>query len=378
MTDFNRRKFLATSGVMAAGLLVNFGPAAWARSENPDGSPYPEGFRDVHGRLIVIDGINPLLVGTFKPEHIDWWIQGGCTATSVTVGGGNLEDDATTKVVSWFAQQIETRPELMLIRSAEDVRTAKREDKFGIFYNFQGPSSLGIELDRVWYYKQLGVGVIQMAYNTRNPYANGINERVDGGLSILGQKLVQRCNEAKVIVDVSHTGPRSGFDALDASSAPVIVSHGNAFGKIDSPRNVPDELLKAVAENGGIAGAVGYPPFVSKNERPTMDDMVGMIDYMVELMGIDHVSIGADYDSTIDGVKPLAEIQAQYDYLVANGQWDPAVYPPPPYHYPAGIELPNTLYNLTGALLKRGYTEEDIQKIWGGNWLRIMEQVWGA
>ena len=172
-------------------------------------------------------------------------------------------------------------------------------------------------------------------------------------------------------------GARSGFDALEASSAPVIVSHGNAFGKIDSPRNVPDELLKAVAEHGGIAGAVGYPAFVSR-KRPTMDDMVGMIDYMVELMGIDHVSIGMDYDLTIDGVKPLEEIQAQYDYLVANGQWDPAVYPPPPYHYPAGIELPNTLYNLTGALLKRGYTEEDIQKIWGGNWMRIMEQVWGA
>ncbi|MGA9254465.1 MAG: hypothetical protein WBV71_18715 [Roseobacter sp.] len=103
MKDVNRRNFLATSGAMATGLLVNSGTAAWSQSNNPDGSPYPEGFRDVHNRLIVIDGINPLLLGTFKPEHIDWWIQGGCTATSVTVGGGNVDDQAATKVTSWFS-----------------------------------------------------------------------------------------------------------------------------------------------------------------------------------------------------------------------------------------------------------------------------------
>jgi len=105
--------------------------------------------------------------------------------------------------------------------------------------------------------------------------------------------------------------------------------------------------------------------------------MVGMIDYMVELMGIDHVTCGIDYDATTNGVQPAEKVEAQYNMLVASGAWDPSAYPPPPYYYPEGIELPNTLFNLTDALLARGYTEQDIGKIWGGNWLRVMDTVWG-
>jgi membrane dipeptidase len=279
--------------------------------------------------------------------------------------------------MSWMAEQIQTRPELVLCRSAHDIRQAKKDGKLGIFYHFQGPSPLDISLDRVWYYKQMGVGVMQFAYNTRNPYANGITERVDGGLSILGQRLVKACNEARMIVDVSHTGAKSSFDAISASTEPVIISHGNARGLIDSPRNVNDDLIKAIAATGGFVGAVAFPPFVSKNKRPTMDDMVAMIDYLVELVGVDHVTMGLDYDRSTHGILPEEEVQAQYEMLLESGAWDQSAYPPPPYHYPEGMELPNTLHNLTGALLARGYSKEDLAKIWGGNWLRVIDLVWG-
>ena len=108
-----------------------------------------------------------------------------------------------------------------------------------------------------------------------------------------------------------------------------------------------------------------------------MEDMVAMIDYMVETIGIDHVAIGVDYDATTYGVLPEEWVQKQYQTFVDSGAWDPKAYPPPPYYYPEGIELPNTLHNLTGALLARGYTEKDLAKIWGGNWLRVMDKVWG-
>jgi membrane dipeptidase len=368
MKHLTRRNFLTIAGLSAARLAIN--PMKVFSAATMD-------FMKVHKDLIVIDGAVPMLANTFNPEHLSWFLEGGATAISVTVGGGNMEAPVTTKIMSWMAEQIQTRPELRLVRSVDDILKCKREGKLGIFYHFQGPSPLAYDLDRVWYYKQSGVGVLQFAYNTRNPYANGITERVDGGLSILGIKLVEACNKARMIVDVSHTAEKSALDAIRASSEPVILSHGNALGQINNPRNVPDNVLKAIANNGGFAGVVGYPAFVSTKKRPTMDDMLDMVDYMVNLMGVDHVSFGIDYDATTHGAMPAEKIKAQYEAMVASGAWDPSAYPAPPYYYPKGIELPNTLYNLTGALLKRGYSEPEVAKMWGGNWMRVMKQVWG-
>ena len=378
MKTIDRREFVKLTGLLAAGAAINPNLIAIANAAvKQPGGPYPENFRAIHDSMIKIDGACPMIAQTLNPTDFNLWIDGGVNAMSLTVGGGNRGEETTTRLLSWVAEQIMTRPELMQIRTTEDLRTAKREGKFGIFFHFQGPTPLGWDIEKVWYYKGLGLGVLQMAYNTRNPYANGITERVDGGLSIMGQKLVKACNEARVIVDVSHTGGKSAMDTIEASSEPVIMSHANARGAIDSPRNVSDDLIKAIAANGGFVGAVGYPPFVSKKKQPTMDDMVAMIDYMVQLVGPDHVALGIDYDATTHGVMPEAKIEAIYKQMVASGAWNPSAYPPPPYNYPEGIELPNTLYNLTGALLARGYSEEDLAKIWGGNWMRVMDKVWG-
>ena len=377
MKTINRREFVKLTGLLAAGATIcpNLIAIANAAAKQP-GGPYPDNFRAIHDSMIVVDGVCPLISATQNPDHFNWWIDGGATVMGLSATGANFNEETTIKIISWANEQIQTRPELMLVRTTEDFRTAKREGKLGIFFHFQGPSPLQYDLDRLWFYKGLGVGLMQIAYNTRNPYANGITERVDGGLSLLGQKLVKACNEARMIVDVSHTAQKSALDAIEASSEPVVLSHGNAYGKIDNKRNVSDELLKAVAANGGFAGAVAYPSFVSKNKRPSMDDMVGMIDYMVDLMGIDHVSLGLDFDSTTYGVQPLENVEKVYKMLVASGAWDPKAYPAPPYYYPEGMELPNKIYNLTGALMAKGYKEEDVAKIWGGNWMRVTEKVW--
>ena len=377
MKTINRREFVKLTGLLAAGAAISPSLIAMTNADQKQpGGPYPQNFREIHKKLITIDGACPMIAQTLNPADFNLWIDGGVNAISLTVGGGNKGEETTTKLLCWVAEQIMTRPELMQIRTTEDLRTAKREGKFGIFFHFQGPTPLGWDMDKVWYYKGLGLGVLQMAYNTRNPYANGITERVDGGLSILGQKLVKACNEARVIVDVSHTGAKSAMDTIEASSEPVIMSHANARGALDSPRNVSDDLIKAVAATGGFTGAVAYPSFVSKKKKPTMDDMVAMIDYMVQLVGPDHVTMGLDYDATTYGVMDEAKIKAIYKVMVETGAWDPSAYPPPPYYYPEGMGLPNTVYNLTGALLARGYSKEDIAKIWGGNWMRVTEKVW--
>jgi membrane dipeptidase len=375
--SINRREFGKLMGLSVAGVAgLNMRAFAQAAETQP-GGPYPDNFRAIHDGMIKIDGACPMIAQTLDPTNFNLWLDGGVNTMSLTVGGANKGAETTTNLLKWVAEQIMTRPELMLVRTTEDIRTAKRDGKLGIMFHFQGPSALGSDIERVWYYKGLGLGVLQMAYNTRNIYANGITERVDGGLSLMGQKLVKACNEARLIVDVSHTAEKSALDTIEASSEPVIMSHANARGQIDSPRNVSDDLIKAIAANGGFVGAVAYPPFVSTNQKPTMDDMVAMIDYMVQLVGPDHVTMGLDFDATTFGVMDEDKVEGIYNALVASGAWDPSAYPPPPYYYPEGMELPNTLYNLTGALLARGYSEEDLAKIWGGNWLRVMDEVWG-
>jgi len=335
-----------------------------------------DGFMEVHKEIITIDGCIPLVSMTRDPEHLKWFKDGGITVASVSVSGPPKDPELTTDIVSWYSEQIQTNDDYVLIRNTDDILKAKKENKLGLFYHCQSPIPFRENLDRVWYYKALGVGMVQLAYNARSPYANGITERVDGGISDLGIRLVKALNEARIIVDVSHTGEQSTLDIIEASSEPVVLSHGNARGLIDNPRNVSDRVLKAVADNGGLAGVVGYPPFVSESSSPTMDDMLDMVDYMVEVMGIDHVAFSLDYDATMHGVLPDEQVKATYDYYVSTGTWDPKAYPPPPYYYPQGIERPNTLYNLTGALLARGYSKEDVAKLWGGNWMRVMKIVW--
>jgi membrane dipeptidase len=132
-----------------------------------------------------------------------------------------------------------------------------------------------------------------------------------------------------------------------------------------------------VAATGGLVGAVGYPPFVSAAPRPSLDDFIRHIDHMVNLVGIDHVALGIDY---FTGQHPIASDDvavAIYKRLVDEGRWSPKAYPPPPYYYPAGIETPEGLPNLTARLLERGYAPADILKIMGGNWVRVFREVWG-
>jgi membrane dipeptidase len=274
-------------------------------------------------------------------------------------------------------EQIMTRDDLMLVRSSDDVKRAKKEGKLGVFFHFQSSIPLEKKVDRLWYYKALGVGLIQFAYNTRSPYADGVTERTDSGLSNLGLDLVKASNRVGMIVDVSHTGEQSALEMIEASDEIVIMSHGNARGQIDNPRNVSDKLLKAIAENGGIV-AVNYfpvyldPDYEERREKmrtelrqdhpdlpeaailararsaavPSYEIILDHIDYIAKVAGIEHVGLGSDFD----GVPSL----------------------------PEGMEDCTKLIKITEGLVRRGYTDEAIKKILGENFLRVMEAVIGS
>jgi membrane dipeptidase len=240
----------------------------------------------------------------------------------------------------------------------------------------QGTDAIEDNLDLVNLYRALGVGMVQLTYNVRNRVGDGCEERTDAGLSRFGIALIERLNSAKVIVDCSHTGLRTSLEAIEVSTAPVVLSHSNMASVHCSARNASKELIGAIARSGGIVGVVGFPAMVANTNRPSLDQFIAHIDAIVQHVGIAHVGLGIDFYAGQSGVSSDEEAIRGYEEAVRSGIWG-AAYPRPPHHYPTDMESPRMLRNLTSRLLTRGYGEEDVRKILGENWLRVMRAVWG-
>jgi membrane dipeptidase len=327
----------------------------------------------LHQDSIVIDAVCPL--AAYDARYLEWYREGGVTALAPTVGSTESARVTLDSIATWH-RRLRDREDLLLVRRASDVETAKRSGRMGIYLHIQGTDPIESDLDMVDLYKQLGVGIIQLTYNVRNHVGDGCEERSDAGLSGFGIKLVERLNAARVIVDCTHTGLRTSLDAVEHSSAPVVLSHSNVAAVRQSARNVSDSLIEAVARSGGLIGVCGFPPMVAGKEAPGLDDLIAHIDAIVARVGINHVGLGIDYYAGQVGVASDADALRIYERAVHSGTWGSA-YPPPPHRYPAGIETPRSLPKLTARLLERGYCEGDVRKILGENWLRVMRAVWG-
>lgn len=328
---------------------------------------------ELHRQSIVIDATCPLLN---DERYLPWWIEGGVTAAAPSVGGDKGARGSLDSLATWI-KRIEQNPGLLLVKSAADIERAKQEDRFGIIFHFQGTEPVEDNVDLVWAYKALGVGMIQLSYNVKNRVGDGCEERTDCGLSRFGLRLIETMNAARVIVDCSHTGYRTTMEAIEASTAPTVFSHANAKGVHPSPRNITDEQARAIAATNGLIGAVGFPAFVADSPRPSLDQFIDHIVYFGNLIGIDHVGLGIDY---FNGQVPVAnpdEISTWYDAIIASGRWTPQAYPPPPYHYPDGLDTPRGFPNLTARLSERGFSDDEVKKIVGGNWVRVFRDVWG-
>lgn len=330
--------------------------------------------RALHDDAIVIDAVCPLALAGM--DYAQWYREGGCTAFAPTVGGWRPAHEALESIAAWL-ERIAERDDLVLVTRAADIEAAKAAGRLGVIFHFQGTDPIGDNLDLVALFKRLGVGVMQLAYNVRNRVGDGAQEEEDAGLSAFGRAFVERCNRHRVIVDCSHTGRRTGLEAMALSTRPVIFSHANPKAVHDNMRNIDDEQIRTAAATGGVVGAVGFPGFVSSAPRPSLDAFIDHLDHLVAVAGVDHVSLGIDYYAGQHGVADDAAARATYEAFVKAGRWRADVYPAPPHHYPAGIETPRTLFALTDGLLRRGWDEASIRKILGLNLLRVYREVWG-
>lgn len=312
---------------------------------------------------IVIDGCAPVLMQDMR----EWrrYADGGVTAILSTI---TATDDmpGTVERLSSFFRLVNSNPqELMLAKSASDITRAKSEGKLALVFQFQNGRPLGRDAGMVELYKRLGVGVIQLTYNYRNNIGDGCLEPENAGLSVFGHKVIREMNRHRVLVDLSHTGERTTLDALAQSERPDVFTHANARAVYDHPRNLTDEQIAKTAAKGGVVGLCAFPGFITdKTDRPTVDDLLAHLDHMVQVAGIDHVGLGVDFFFD-EGYWPNIEL----------GNWSVDDWPEPPWHYP--LDGANTLELMAG-LARRGYSDADIRKVVGGNFMRILAEVWGS
>jgi membrane dipeptidase len=286
--------------------------------------------------------------------------------------------DASTqgiaKALEFYLKKINERPDkYKIVRTAKDIDEAIQEQKLGLFFTHQGTALFGGDLDRVGLWRQLGYGYCLLAYNTRNTVGDGCFEPDNGRLTGYGKLLIDAYNRYGMVVDVSHTGERTALDAIERSHQPVISSHSVAKSVVNYPRSISDEVIKAIAQSGGVCSINMVGAFVdlSNPDIVTTDTLFRHIDYMVNLVGIDHVGFGSDYipDATKTAIAAMADLGELFfpDGGHTKAMSAKGVPTPAPYQIVAA---------LVDKMLENGYSEADCGKFLGGNLYRVFQQVW--
>lgn len=362
----------------------------------------------IHRRAIVIDTHNDITtpmanddfdLGGTPPApyrtNIERMKKGGLTAEFFSLyvkpwyvdhGGAARR---TLDMIDSVYRAVERHPQdLMFATSVADIRRAKRQGKIAALMGIEGGHAIEDSLPALREFYRLGVRYMTLTWNNTNNWADaGRGQKKYGGLSDYGKDVVREMNRLGMLVDVSHVSDETMSDALDVSKAPIIASHSSARAISNVPRNIPDDLLKRIAKNGGVVQVNFYSVFVDTNtvtpqsderekrlkaQQAAIDEkykddperraeesdkleaanplpplpiskLIDHIDHIVKVAGIDHVGLGADFDGAND--------------------------------MPEGAQDVSMLPNITYELLKRGYSEQDIRKILGENFLRVFAEA---
>ena len=245
----------------------------------------------------------------------------------------------------------------------------KKEGKTGIILGFQNVSAFEDRLGYIQLFKELGIGIVQLAYNTQNLVGAGCYESKDDGLTDFGYEVVSEMNRVGIMCDLSHVGPQTSKDVIKFSKKPVCYSHCLPSGLKEHPRNKSDEQLKFIADNGGFIGVTMFSPFLAKGPDATVDDFVEAINYVINLVGEDCVGIGTDFTQGYG--------QEFFDWITHDKGTARKLIDFGRVQNPAGIRTIAEFPNLTRTMEKAGWSEKKICKIMGTNWVRILREVWG-
>ena len=260
-----------------------------------------------------------------------------------------------------------------LAKTYKDLEEAKRSKRVAILPSLEAASILENEVDRVDVLYGLGIRCMGITYNDANTLGSGLTESFDGGLTKFGRKVVERMNTLGMVIDISHCGDRTSLDVIEASKSPVMITHAGARKVWDSPRMKPDEVLLACAEKGGVIGVCAAPNTTLSSKNPnehTIESVMEHLEYLIDLVGIEHVGLGPDtffgdhvaLQNAFDSMLSLHESHGNQDYDASP--------------YVKGLENPTeAMSNMIKWLIKKNYKVQEIEKIVGGNALRVLQTI---
>ena len=321
----------------------------------------------LHDSLLVVDGLN---ISRFDRSVFEDLRRGGVTAANCTCSSWENFRDSMDQVARWQAHFREHADLITQVFTTADIHRAKAEGRTGVILGWQNLSGIEDRLDYLGLFKALGVGVMQIAYNTQNWVGTGCYEKHDGGLSEFGHEVIAEMNRLGILCDLSHVGPRTSEDVIRASTRPVAYTHCLPAGLKAHPRNKTDAQLRSIAERGGFVGVTMFPPFLRRGTQSTVDDYVEAIEYVIELVGESQVGIGTDFTQ---GWGPeffdwITRDKGRARKLTEFGE----------ILNPEGIRTIGEFPNLTATMQRRGWSEARIRRVMGENWIALLREVWGA
>jgi membrane dipeptidase len=321
----------------------------------------------LHEKSIVIDG---LIISDFGREIFEDMRKGGLTAANCTCCVWEGFTETMRNVMRWKEWFREHSNLLKQVYTTEDILAAKREGKTGIILGWQNVTGIEDQIGYLGLFKELGVGIIQMAYNTQNLVGTGCYETRDGGLSDFGRDVVAEMNRLGILCDLSHVGPQTSTDVILFSKQPAAYSHCLPAGLKAHPRNKSDEQLKFIADHGGFVGVTMFPPFLKRGPSATVDDYVEAIEYVINICGTQSVGIGTDFTQGYG--RPF------FDWITHDKGYGRKLTDFGEVINPEGIRTIGEWPNLTAAMEKRGWSAGQIEGVIGKNWLTLLRNVWGA
>ena len=384
----NRRALLKGAMVAAAAPMLNLGSfQLFAQSTEK----YSARAVDLVRRSTVIDMLNPLSLlaamsnidgvhrvsffedpATFTAADVERARSSGFNVMHIAVGTGGLDayDETLRFLALWDGFIAHHGDAFLRIDAPERLDTVKASGKIGILLGVQNSEHFR-RLDDVDFFYSLGQRVSQLTCNSRNMIGNGSTERNDSGLSDYGVAVVDRMNKVGMAVDVSHSGDQTTLDACSVSKQPVLFTHSNCRALNPHVRCKTDEAIKKMAATGGVMGITGVRMFVSAKEPTTIEDALNHYDHVAKLVGVEHLGVGSDigldgYDALPDTVRK--KLHAGYKSTYAFRDKDDI----------EGLDHPKRMFDLTEGLIRRGYSDQNIEAILGGNFRRALKQIWSA
>ena len=318
--------------------------------------------------FIAIDGLN---VSNWESENVYRDLnKGNVSAINATVATWENYQQTIANISTWYSR-FNSRSDISLIKNVNDIFEAADNNKTGIIIGFQNASPIENNLDYFYTFNELNVKIIQLAYHERNLLGNGCYERSDEGLSNFGIDAIKVMNDVGILIDLSHVGIVTTMETIEHSEKPIAITHANPNSYHNVPRNKTDDALKLMASKGGVVGVAAIAPFLKKGDDSTIEDYVDAISYTVDLVGLDHVGIGTDFtqDQPASFWKYIGSQQGTKFPSTFTDTTEAS-------NYPKNFETPDKFPDLIHIMENKGFSNNEIAKILGLNWIRIFQEVW--